>query len=144
MIPTSFTRRPSLVLKTSLSQLSRLKFWAPLSKKQLPPCLFFPLRICAACFLNVQRCVGIVVKRIVLAPRRNFLHISSTLQNQKPKNGEYFTEEDWSHTLVPDGGYTYSSQPFESYGRSKVNKLLYKRAPSHMVCRGSGRAEDPL
>lgn len=48
-------------------------------------------------------------------------------KNQKPKNGEFFTEEDWSHTLVPDGGYSYSSQPIMSYGRSKVDQDKFTR-----------------
>ena len=39
---------------------------------------------------------------------------------QQPKNGEYFTEEDYSQTILPDGGYTYTTQPGEAYGRSKV------------------------
>ena len=52
-----------------------------------------------------------------------FTHVTFLLQNQQPKNGEYFNEEDWSHTLVPDGGYAYTNQPFEAYGRSKVSNI---------------------
>jgi len=48
-------------------------------------------------------------------------------KTQQPKNGEYFNEDDWSHTLVPDGGYAYTKAPFEAYGRSKVDQDKFTR-----------------
>lgn len=53
-------------------------------------------------------------------------------KTQQPKNGKFFNEDDWSHTLVPDGGYAYTRKPFEAYGRSKVDQDKYTREFCHI------------
>ena len=71
--------------------------------------------------------------RTTRVPCLNVHFIASALKQQQPKNGEYFTEEDWSHTLVPDGGTAYTDQPFEGYIRSKVHARHYALATSHII-----------
>lgn len=41
-------------------------------------------------------------------------------KQQKPKNGEYFNEDDWATTLYPDGGLAYDGS--QAYCRSKVEQ----------------------
>ncbi len=41
-------------------------------------------------------------------------------REQRPKNGEAFTEDDWATTLYPDGGLAYKGS--QAYCRSKVEQ----------------------